>query len=95
MKKKNTAVVGAGWFGRAHVRNFDDLSKLTAICDKNEERLQQLSAQYDGINIYTDVADLIKNEDLDAVSIVTPPKFIPSLSRQFAEKGIDVLIRTI
>jgi predicted dehydrogenase len=92
MKKKNTAVVGAGWFGRAHVRNFDDLSKLTAICDKNEERLQQLSAQYDGINIYTDVADLIKNEDLDAVSIVTPPKFIPSLSRQFAEKGIDVLM---
>ena len=92
MKKKNTAVVGAGWFGRAHVRNFDDLSKLMAICDKNEERLQQLSAQYDGVNIYTDVDDLIKNEDLDAVSIVTPPKFIPSLSKQFVEKGVDVLM---
>jgi predicted dehydrogenase len=92
MKKKNTAVVGAGWFGRAHVRNFDDLSKLMAICDKNEEKLQQLSAQYDGVNIYTDVDDLIKNEDLDAVSIVTPPKLIPSLSKQFVEKGIDVLM---
>jgi len=92
MKKKNTAVVGAGWFGRAHVRNFHDLSNLMAICDKDKEKLQRLSAQYDGVNVYTDVEDLIKNEELDAVSIVTPPKFIPSISKLLVKAGIDVLM---
>ncbi|TFG21128.1 MAG: Gfo/Idh/MocA family oxidoreductase [Promethearchaeota archaeon] len=92
MKKKNTAVVGVGWFGRAHVRNFHDLSNLMAICDKDKEKLQQLSAQYDGVNAYSDVEDLIKNEDLDAVSIVTPPKFIPSISKLLVKAGIDVLM---
>lgn len=92
MKKKNTAVVGAGWFGRAHIRNFYDLSNLMAICDKDEEKLQQLSAQYDGVNIYNNVEDLIKNEDIDAVSIVTPPKFIPKISKLLVKAGIDVLM---
>ena len=92
MKKKNTAVIGAGWFGRAHVRNFHELSNLMAICDKNEEKLQHLSTQYDEVNVYTNVEDLIKNEDLDAVSIVTPPKFIPDISKLLVKAGIDVLM---
>ena len=92
MKKKNTAVVGAGWFGRAHVRNFHNLSNLMAICDKDKDKLDELSAQYDGVNVYTNVEDLIENEDLDAVSIVTPPKFIPSISKPLVKAGIDVLM---
>jgi len=92
MKKKNTAVVGAGWFGRAHVRNFHNLSNLLAVCDKDEKKLEFISAQYDKINTYTDISDLIKNEDIDAVSVVTPPKFIPSISKKFADAGIDILM---
>jgi len=92
MKKKNTAVVGAGWFGRAHVRNFHDLSNLVAVCDKDEKKLDVISAQYDIVNTYTDISDLIKNEDIDAVSVVTPPKFIPSISKKFADAGIDILM---
>lgn len=92
MKKKNTAVVGVGWFGRAHVRNFHNLSNLMAICDKDKDKLDELSAQYDGVNVYTNVEDLIENEDLDAVSIVTPPKFIPSISKPLVKAGIDVLM---
>ncbi|MBY9004559.1 MAG: Gfo/Idh/MocA family oxidoreductase [Candidatus Lokiarchaeota archaeon] len=92
MKKKNTAVVGAGWFGRAHVRNFHDLSNLVAVCDSDEKKLDIISAQYDTVNTYTDISDLIKNEDIDAVSVVTPPKFIPSISKKFADAGIDILM---
>ncbi|NVM46616.1 MAG: Gfo/Idh/MocA family oxidoreductase [Candidatus Lokiarchaeota archaeon] len=92
MKKKRTAVVGAGWFGRAHIRNFDDLSELVGICDTNETKLEQLAGQYEGVNAYTSIDDLIKNESIDAVSIVTPPKHIPKIARKFAEAGIDVLM---
>lgn len=92
MNKKNTAVVGAGWFGRAHIRNFANLSNLVSVCDANEEKLKIVRGMYDDINLYTDVNEMIKSEDIDAVSIVTPPKFIPSLAKGFAESGIDILM---
>ena len=92
MKKKRTAVVGAGWFGRAHIRNFYNLSELVGICDTNETKLELLAKQYDGVNVYTNVDDLIKNESIDAVSIVTPPKYIPEIAKKFADAGIDILM---
>ncbi len=92
MKKKRTAVVGAGWFGRAHIRNFDNLSELVGICDTNETKLEQLAGQYEGVNAYTSIDDLIKNESIDAVSIVTPPKHIPKIAQKFAQAGIDILM---
>ena len=92
MKKKKTAVVGAGWFGRAHIRNFNDLSELVGICDTNETKLKQMAEQYEEINTYKNVDDLIKNEEIDAVSIVTQPKQIPKIAKKFAEAGIDILM---
>ncbi len=94
MKEKSTAVVGAGWFGRAHIRNFDELSKLVGICDADGARLEAIRTnhQYDAINLYKDIDDLIKNEDIDAVSICTPPRFIPEISKKFADAGIDILM---
>ncbi len=92
MKKKRTAVVGAGWFGRAHIRNFNDVSELVGICDINETKLKQMADQYEEINTYKNVEDLIKNEEIDAVSIVTQPKQIPKIAKKFAEAGIDILM---
>ena len=92
MKKKRTAVVGAGWFGRAHIRNFNDLSELVGICDTNETKLKQMAKQYEEINTYKNVEELIKNEEIDAVSIVTQPKQIPKIAKKFAEAGIDILM---
>jgi predicted dehydrogenase len=92
MKKKNTAIVGAGWFGRAHIRNFYYLSNLMAVCDTDKKKLENIAAEYDDINTYSDIDMMIKNEDIDAVSIVTPPKQIPLIARTFAENGIDILM---
>ncbi|MFW9783376.1 MAG: Gfo/Idh/MocA family protein [Candidatus Heimdallarchaeota archaeon] len=92
MKKKNTAVVGAGWFGRAHVRNFYNLSNLVGVCDSEAKKLDKIKEEYDDINTYTDIDAMIKNEDITAVSIVTPPKEIPTIARKFAQHGIDILM---
>ena len=94
MKEKRTAIVGAGWFGRAHIRNFDELSKLVGICDADGARLDVFrnNPQFDAINLYKDIDDLIKNEEIDAASICTPPRFIPEISKKFANAGIDILM---
>lgn len=91
MKKKRTAVVGAGWFGHAHIRIFNEISQLVSVCDVNKSKLDEISNNY-SVNTYTNEDDLIKNEDIEAVSIVIPPKFIPGIGKKFAEAGIDVLM---
>jgi len=89
--KKNTAVIGCGWFGRAHARNYNEMANLVAVCDGDLEKAKNIAEIYD-VNYYKDVSDLLKNEELDAVSVVLPPEFIPSTTRILAEKGIDVLM---
>ena len=42
MKKKRTAVVGAGWFGRAHIRNFHELSSSLMAKDLLISKLKKL-----------------------------------------------------
>ncbi|MBD3337490.1 MAG: hypothetical protein GF353_00185, partial [Candidatus Lokiarchaeota archaeon] len=91
-KRKRTAVVGAGWFGRAHIRNFYELSNLVAVCDKDEQKLDIVRQTYEGVNFYNDITDLLKNEEIDAVSIVTQPKNIPYIASPFAKAGIDILM---
>ncbi|MHA1649692.1 MAG: Gfo/Idh/MocA family protein [Candidatus Helarchaeota archaeon] len=91
MSKKKTGVVGAGWFGRAHCRVYHSISNLQAICDTNEERAKTVADFYK-INYYLDYMDMIRNEDLDAVSIVLPPRVIPTVALDFAKKGIDILL---
>ena len=89
--KKNTGVVGCGWFGSAHCRVYKEISNLTAVSDIDAEKAKTLGEKYD-INWYVDYKEMIKNEDLDAVSIVVPPKYIPKIAEDFVKHGIDVLM---
>ncbi|MHA1490071.1 MAG: Gfo/Idh/MocA family protein [Promethearchaeota archaeon] len=92
MKKKRTAVVGAGWFGLAHVRNFHELSDLVSVCDLDKVKLEHISQKYENINTYSSIDEMIKNEDIEAASIVTPPKYISKITSKFADAGIDTLM---
>ncbi|TFF96184.1 MAG: Gfo/Idh/MocA family oxidoreductase [Promethearchaeota archaeon] len=89
--KKNTAVVGAGWFGSAHCRVFDSLSNLVAVCDTDINKAKSIAEKY-GINYYKDHRKMIKNEKIDSVSIVIPPRFMPSIATDFIEADIDILL---
>ena len=94
MSKKKTGVIGAGWFGRAHCRVYNTISDLQSVCDTNEERAKMVADSY-SINYYIDYLEMIKNEDLDAISVVLPPRMIPSVTEDFAKKGIDVLLEKV
>jgi len=72
MKKLGTAVIGTGFWGRNHARVYSELesTELVAICDVNRERAKAVANQF-GVKAYTSSSRLLKNEDVEAVSVCT------------------------
>lgn len=74
--KINIGVVGAGIYGHYHINTYttDNNVNKVVFCDTNEERLQATEKEYN-IKGYPSVKEMIKNEELDAVSIATPDPY--------------------
>ncbi len=68
----NVAVIGLGGIGNTHapIYQANDKTNLLAVCDIDKERADKAAERY-GVKAYYSVEDLLKHEELDAVSITT------------------------
>lgn len=68
----NVGIVGCGYWGSKHVRIFHGLAEanLTTVCDLDEDRLQDVRAQYGYVARTSDFGDLLK-DGVDAVVVAT------------------------
>jgi predicted dehydrogenase len=66
------AVIGLGNIGKTHTRYYSQHpeAELVALCDMLAERVDPLAQQY-GVKAYHDIAELLRSEQLDAVSVCT------------------------
>ena len=73
MNKLRMGVIGLGWFGEIHADVIHQLPnvELAALCTRTESRLAELAAKYRVPDAYTDYRELLANDAIDAVSIVT------------------------
>ncbi len=87
----NVAVVGLGT-GRRYLAALREMkrARLVAICDVDAARLDRYAAEY-AVKGYTDYAEMLANEALDAVCICTPDHFHRDMVLAAFEKGLDVL----
>lgn len=92
MNRLGTAVIGLG-VGRQHVEAYAQLpeSTLIAVCDQNPQRLQTAGEQY-RVATYTDVADLLRDDRVEVVSIATPHPSHASLAMAAMESGRHVIV---
>ncbi len=84
MKKFNVGVIGYGWAAEAHIPaiNAGSLGQVTAVCSSRQLDAGELSAKHQSpIKVYRDVADLLKDPNIHAVSIC-------SYHKQHAEQVI-------
>jgi predicted dehydrogenase len=67
-------VIGYGYWGPNLVRNFSEVpgSRVVAVSDLRQERLENAKARYPAIATSTDPRELIANPAVDAVIIATP-----------------------
>src|SRR5512145_972407 len=67
-------VVGFGYWGPNIVRNLNALDRCTlvSVCDSNVKALKRAQKTYPALHLTTDVTDVLRSSDIDAVAIVTP-----------------------
>ena len=67
--------VGLGRLGYEHAKNIANYvtgAELTAICDTDAARVAQVAEELNVPYTYTDVAEMVKNPELDAIVADTP-----------------------
>ncbi len=72
MKLPKVAVVGSGNWGKNLVRNFAQLGSLAAVCDTNEQRLDNARQEYRGVKTTSDLQVILDDAQISAVVIATP-----------------------
>lgn len=72
-KKLRVGIVGVGNIAQSHIDAYqkDPHAEVYALCDINEERLKKNGEKHGITRLYTDVKEMVKLEELDAVSICT------------------------
>ena len=90
----SVAVIGAGYWGPNLIRNFMACpdTKLVAVCEKDPARLKQVLAPYPAVDTLTDVTELLKRTDIDAVAIATPVRTHAPFAIAALEAGKHVLV---
>ena len=97
MSKLNIALIGAGRRGGgAHlpvIAKLKDVYNLVAICDIDEEVATQYAKEY-GATPYTNVRDLVDQEELDVVDITVPGVAHHAIACFMADAGVHILCET-
>lgn len=87
------AVIGLGRAGAKHALVYDKLfsTDLVAVCDINEE-LTRLYAEKLGAKGFTDYHTMLRECEIDAVSIVMPDTLHLEVTRVAIEKNVHILL---
>jgi len=89
---RNIAVIGCGYWGKNHVRIFDQLKALHTLCDSNQSLLAEFKKKYPEIDIQTDFDCVLKNPKIKALVICTPAETHFTLAQKAMVAGKDVFI---
>ena len=91
-KPIRVAVVGAGEFGRNHIRVWRELegAELAGIVDTNAERARQVAAEF-GTEVIRDL-NALAAAGVHAASVAVPTKEHARVGCRLLDSGIDVLV---
>jgi predicted dehydrogenase len=90
-------IIGTGGISGVHFRGyleFPQECRIVALCDMTPARAEQRKEQYGlaDARVYDDPAAMLIAEQLDVVSIATPPSTHAALAVQALRAGVNVLV---
>ena len=87
-------VIGGGSISEFHIKPYmkNDGVELVALCDSNEQRLAEAGERYSVTELYSNYEELLKNPEIDAVSICTWNNTHAEIAIAALEAGKHVLV---
>ena len=95
MKKFNVGIIGYSWAAEAHIAAINNTSyaQVTALCSSRKHDSAEISAKYGGtIQCYTDLAQMLADPELHAVSICSYPAEHANQAIMAARAGKHLII---
>lgn len=94
MKNISLGIIGLGYWGPNYARILNELdrTRLAWCCDINKVALSKFSKFYPQVKVTNNLDDLLNDDSLDAVIIVTPAQNHFELAKSFLIKGKHVLV---
>jgi predicted dehydrogenase len=86
-------IIGAGFARTTQIPGFRDCmgSRVVAISSRNREHAESVAKEFEIQNVFADWKELVKRDDIDLVSIVTPPVLHCEMTLMAIEHGKNVL----
>jgi predicted dehydrogenase len=94
MKRIKIGVIGASWFADLWylpVLNMHPQAELTAICSENGNNARLMAKKYGIAKSYTSYEQMIDNENLDGVCIITPNITHAPMVLTAAKNGLHII----
>lgn len=96
METIGVAVHGAGWVSGEHIKAYQQNphTRVVAVSSRKRESAETKAAEagLKDVKIYTDYSALLRDPDVQAVSLCTPPNLHPQETIAAAEAGKHILI---
>lgn len=88
------AIVGCGHIAHKHIQAIQNLHSIQsrAVCDVDTKKISEFQWKYGSLQGYSDYAELLKNPEIDSVSICVPSWFHHALAIQAAQAHKHILI---
>ncbi|TDQ41977.1 putative dehydrogenase [Aureibacillus halotolerans] len=94
--KKRVAIIGAGMIANAHIRAYEqvgDMVEIVAIVDLYLDKAKALAdSAKDQPDVFADAQEILDREDIDIVSVCTPPYTHAPLAVAFLDAGKHVIV---
>ena len=86
-------IIGCGSISSAHAKAItgSEKAKLFAACDIIEEKAQKLAEEYGAEKVYVDYKEMLKDPDIDAVSVCTPSGLHGEMCIEAAKAGKHII----
>ena len=88
---KNICVIGAGKWGRNHIKTLDSLDSLGGVVDKSSDHLDFVKKSYPNCMIFNNLSEAI-NFNFDGYIVATPPSSHFEIAKRIINAGKSLLV---
>jgi UDP-2-acetamido-3-amino-2,3-dideoxy-glucuronate N-acetyltransferase len=90
--KKNIALIGAGSWGKNHLRNLYQLKVINSVVEKSDEIIAQREEEFPGLNFLHDEESILNSNEIQGVIIASPAESHYQITKKCLLHGKDVLV---